>query len=180
VATRQKLGVSVRRRYNPTMTTDTSTHSIPSITPAAPPLSELSTEPPSGLPAGLTGDDAARISTAFTAAHTASTRTVYGHAWRTWQRWCTGRGITPLPGDPVALCAYLAERAEAGTAVATLNVACSAIGYMHRLHDLADPVADPGVRRVRLGLRRSYGIAPRRAARALTVAEIRQIVTSID
>jgi integrase len=80
----------------------------------------------------------------------------------------------------VTLCAYLAERAEAGIAVATLNVACSAIGYVHRLHDLEDPVADPSVRRVRLGLRRTYGIGPRRRARALTVAEIREIVTSID
>jgi hypothetical protein len=66
----------------------------------------------------------------------------------------------------VTLCAYRAERAEAGTAVATLNVACSAIGYVHRLHDLEEPVADPSVRRVRVGLWRTSGIQPRRRARS--------------
>ena len=78
------------------------------------------------------------------------------------------------------LCAYLAERAAGGTAVATLNVACSAIGHVHRTRDVDDPVAHPSVHQVRMGLRRSYGIAPRRQARPLSVAEIRHILTRID
>jgi integrase len=129
---------------------------------------------------GLTKDDAARITTALRAAHTESTQAVYGHAWRQWERWCTARGITPLPGHPVALCGYLAERAETGITVATLNVACSAIGHVHGLHGLADPIIHASVRQVRRGLRRTYGIAPRRQARALTVTEIRQILIRID
>ncbi|MEP6816458.1 MAG: hypothetical protein ABI873_12990 [Marmoricola sp.] len=129
---------------------------------------------------GLTDDDAARVATALSAARTESTRAVYAHAWSQWERWCATRGAAALPADPGAVCAYLAERAENGITVATLNVACSAIGHVHRQHGLDDPIAHPSVRQVRLGLRRTYGIAPRRQARPLGVAGIRQILTHID
>jgi hypothetical protein len=45
------------------------------------------------------------------------------------------------------LCAYLADRAADGITVASLNVACSAIGHQHRSHGVADPVAHESVRR---------------------------------
>jgi integrase len=128
----------------------------------------------------LTVDDAVRIAAALDAAHAESTRILYAHTWRVWERWCTARGIPALPADPAALAAYLVERAATGTAVASLNMACTAIRHMHRQHGLANPAADELVRQVRLGLRRTYGTAPRRLARPLTVPEIRQIVTSID
>lgn len=187
MATRQKLGVFRRSRrhfrplrtsqadigddglwsdrYNPGMTT----HSAP------PPAAALSV-----LTDGLSADDAARVATAYGAARTTSTLRVYGHAWRRWERWCDTRGFTSLPGEPAAVCAYLAERAASGTTVATLNVACSAIGHVHRSHGVEDPIAHPSVRQVRMGLRRTYGIAPRRQARPLSVAELRQILDHID
>ena len=100
-------------------------------------------------------------------------------------RWCAARGLTPLPGDPAALCAYLTERAADGIAMSSLDLACTAIRHMHRMHATTDPrVIDPvgaeTVRQVRLGLRRTYGTAPRRLARPLSTADIRQILTSID
>ncbi len=72
------------------------------------------------------------------------------------------------------------ERAADGTAVVTLNVACTAIRYRHRQQGLANPAEDELVRQVRLGLRRIYGTAPRRQACPLTVPEIRQILAAID
>ncbi len=135
---------------------------------------------PAKLPAGLSVDDAVRIAAALDAAHAESTRILYAHTWRVWERWCTGRGSPALPADPAALAAYLIERAATGTAVGTLNMACTAIRHMHRQHGLANPAEDELVRQVRLGLRRTYGTAPRRQARPLTVPEIRQITTSID
>ena len=129
---------------------------------------------------GLTADDAARITTAISAAPAESTRTVYALAWRVWERWGAARGLAPLPGDPAALCAYLTERAADGIAVKSLDLACTAIGHIHRMQGFEEPVADETVRQVRLGLRRTCGVAPRRQARPLTVAEIRQIVTGID
>jgi len=133
-----------------------------------------------GLPSRLSEADLARIAAAHEAARTVSTRTVYGYTWRQWERWCAERGIPALPGDPAALCAYLAERAAHGITVASLNVACSAIGHTHRSHGVADPVAHESVRQVRAGLRRTYGVSPRRQARPLSVPELRQVIGHIN
>jgi integrase len=132
------------------------------------------------LPAGLTAADASRITEAISAARTESTRRLYALVWGQWQRWCHDRGVCALPGDPLALCAYLSERAEAGKATGTLDMACTAIRHVHRMSGADDPVASEAVRQVRRGLRRTYGSAPRRLARPLSVEDIRQIVTAID
>lgn len=134
----------------------------------------------SSLPAGLTDADAERIAAAILAARTETTRHVYALIWAQWERWCTTRGVAALPGDPLALCAYLTERAEAGKANGTLNMTCVVVRHVHRMTGAADPVASEAVRQVRRGLSRTYGAAPRRLARPLSVEEIRQTVTGID
>jgi hypothetical protein len=85
-----------------------------------------------------------------------------------------------MPAPPEALAAFLAERAEAGLTFGTLDGYCSGIAHRHHQEGLADPTADVVVRRVRRGLRRIMGVAPRRQAHPLTVAELGQIVASID
>lgn len=135
---------------------------------------------PHDLPAGLTVDEAIRISEAITAAHAESTRTVYDFAWGQWERWCATRGATSLPAEPALICAYLTERAADGLSVGTIDMACGAIAYRHRMHGLDDPVLTEGVRQVRRGLRRIIGATPRRQARPLGTEEIRQIVEHID
>ncbi|MGH3999993.1 MAG: site-specific integrase [Pseudonocardiaceae bacterium] len=132
------------------------------------------------LPAGLTGADARRIASAVAAAHSPNTRTAYAQMWSHWEHWCTTRDTPALPADPVALCAYLAERAEAGRAISTLNLSCAAIRHVHRLCGAPDPVAVEIVGQVRRGLARTYGTAPRRRARPLTLLEIRQILAAMD
>lgn len=129
---------------------------------------------------GLTAADAERIATAVEAELAASTRETYAIAWRQWERWCSGRDINPLPAPPEAIAAFLAERAEAGVHFSTLDCYCSGIAHRHRQEGLADPTADFLVRRVRRGLRRILGVAPIRQAHPLTVAELGQIVASID
>ena len=133
-----------------------------------------------GLPPGLTDADEARIAAAIAAARAESTRTVYAQAWRQWERWCADRGVAALPANPLALCAYLTERAEAGKATGTLDMSCTVIRHVHRISGAEDPVASEAVRQVRRGLVRTYGAAPRRLARPLTVDEIRQIISGID
>jgi len=105
---------------------------------------------------------------------------VYDFAWSQWERWCAGRGATALPADPALICAYLTERAADGLSVGTIDMACGAISYRHRLHGLADPVWAEGVRQVPRGLRRIIGAAPRRQARPLGTDDICQIVEHID
>ena len=135
---------------------------------------------PAALPADLTVDEAVRIADAITAAHADSTRNVYAWAWSQWERWCTGRGATAIPAEPAMICAYLTERAAAGLSVGTIDLACGAISYRHRMHGLHDPILTEGVRQVRRGLRRIIGTAPRRQARPLGTGDIRTIVESID
>jgi integrase len=135
---------------------------------------------PEPQPVALTEADADRIAAAIDAARTESTRRVYAYTWGQWARWCAARNLTPLPGDPAALCAYLTERAAEGIAVSSLDLACTAIRHVHRMHGAADPVASETVRQVRLGLRRTYGTAPRRLARPLSTTDIRHIVNQID
>ncbi|MFC7497000.1 MULTISPECIES: tyrosine-type recombinase/integrase [unclassified Nocardioides] len=130
--------------------------------------------------AGLTETDAQRIAAALTAAVTESTRTVYAHHWRGWERWCTDRGIAPLPAAPAAVCAYLAHRATEDVSASAIDGACSAISYVHRSHGHPDPIQNEALRQVRRGLRRTLGTAPRRLARPLTTGDIRQIVGAID
>ncbi|GAA4807937.1 tyrosine-type recombinase/integrase [Nocardioides caeni] len=129
---------------------------------------------------GLTATDAERIATAVDAELAASTRETYACGWRQWERWCSGRGIQPLPAPPEGVAAFLAERAEAGVHFSTLDCYCSGIAHRHRQEGLSDPTADFLVRRVRRGLRRILGVAPIRQAHPLTVAELGQIVASID
>lgn len=132
--------------------------------------------PDSGV--SLTASDAER--TAIEAELAASTRATYDCAWRQWDRWCQGRGINPLPAPPQALAAFLAERAEAGLTFGTLDGYCSGIAHRHHQEGFADPTAEAVVRRVRRGLRRIMGVAPRQQSHPLTVVELGQIVSSID
>jgi integrase len=144
-------------------------------------VNELAADPDHlSLPAGLTVDDALRITEAINASHAASTRMVYALAWRQWERWCAARAAAPKPADPVMICAYLTERAGEGLSVGTIDLACSAISHHHRSHGLDDPILAEGVRQVRRGLRRLIGAAPRRQARPLGTEDIRQILDAID
>ena len=128
----------------------------------------------------MTPTDAARIAGALEADLAASSRVVYACAWRQWETWCARRGSSPLPADPELIAAYLAERADAGYSYGTIDLACNAIAYHHRCADLPNPLTDPTLRRVRRGLRRIVGVAPRRRAHPLTLDEIRRIVRSLD
>ncbi len=161
-------------RYNPAMT-----HFMNATLPTSTTLDLIRPEPPA-LPAGITELDAARITRAIAAAKSETTRGVYAQVWGHWERWCARRGTTALPGDALALAAYLTERAEDGRAISTLDMSCTVIRHVHRMTGTDDPVASEAVRQVRRGLVRTYGAAPRRLARPLTVAEIRQIVAPID
>ena len=129
---------------------------------------------------GLTDEDATRIGAALTAAYAETTRTVYAFAWGRWVSWCSARGIMSFPAEPAAVCAYLTSCGDQGLSLATIDSACSAIGHQHRTRGVRDPIEHHAVRQVRRGLRRIIGRAPRRPARPLSVADVRQIVATID
>ena len=147
---------------------------------ARPTVPSTPREDPDLARAGLTLADAARIGEALAAARTPDTRRLYDVVWGQWQRWCADRDVAAVPADPLAVCAYLTERAEAGRATGTLDMACTVIRHVHRTLDATDPIASEAVRQVRRALRRTYGAAPRRLARPLSIEDIRQIIARID
>ena len=150
------------------------------MTNAPSPITNSSVDPSVDPFAGLTVTDASRIAAGMSAALAESTRAVYAHVWRGWERWCAIRDIDPLPASAAAICAYLVERADQGASAGTVDGACSAISYQHRSHGLDDPILTEAVRQVRRGVRRTLGTAPQRLARPLSTGDIRRIVTAIN
>jgi len=83
-----------------------------------------------------------------------------------------------LPTAPATLALFLTARAQAGRKVASLGLALSAIRAAHFDAGLADPAANPEVRTVWEGIRRTHGAA-QRCAVPLTGDAIRAIVAAL-
>jgi len=133
-----------------------------------------------GLPSGLTAVDQERVADALASSRSASTRLAYASAWRGWETWCSARGASPLPAVPELLAAYLTEQAATGRAVSTMDKTVAAIRAAHLDAGHDDPTGNRGVVRVRAGLRRTVGVAPRRQAHPISTEEVRRIVAAID
>ncbi len=135
---------------------------------------------PRSLPAGLTPADIARIDAAVSAHHAPATLTTYASAWRGFETWCQTRGFTALPAVPEVVCAYITTQAERGLTMGMVTCTLAAISHRHTVAGLDDPTDSELVTRVRRGLRRILGVAPRRRARPLLVEDIRDILAAID
>jgi integrase len=142
---------------------------------------ELPTFSPSG--AGetvLTAAEVGQVVAALEASRSPATRRAYATAWRQWCEWTSTRGASPMPADPVLVAAYVAGLAEAGRAMSTIDRALSAISAAHRdAGNELDPTRHPGVIRVRAGLRRTIGVAPKRLAYPISTEELRRVVEAI-
>jgi site-specific recombinase XerC len=112
------------------------------------------------------------------AAKAPNTRRAYRTQWTTFADWCTSFDRVPLPAAPATLALFLTGRAQAGLKVASLGLALSAIRAVHRDAGLADPAANPEVRTIWEGIRRTHGRAQRRAA-PLASDGIRSIVATM-
>lgn len=84
-----------------------------------------------------------------------------------------------MPADPVLVAAYVAGLADAGRAMASIDRALSAISAAHLDAGHSDPSRHPGVVRLRAGLRRMVGVAPKRLSHPLSTEEVRRIVEAI-
>ena len=117
---------------------------------------------------GLTEEDVRNLNAVFRHAMAANTRASYRGQWRRFTEWARDRGVRALPADPAHVAAYLAERIErAGHKPATLRTAASAIAFIHKAAELADPCTAPEVRRTLSGATRKAGKRQKQAA-ALT------------
>jgi len=132
------------------------------------------------LPVGLDLDDVARVGAAAEASRAPSTRRAYSSAIRRWTEWCDGRGVAAATAGPEHVATWIAELAAAGKSASTIQVALAALAAEARDATRDDPTAHPGVRRVRAGLRRTVGTAPRRQSHPLSTEEVRRIVVGVE
>ena len=113
------------------------------------------------------------------AAKAPNTRRAYQTQWKTFAAWCAQFGRESLPAAPATLALFLTARAQAGLKVASLGLGLSAIRAVHFDASFPDPSANPEVRTVWEGIRRTHGAAPRGAA-PLTADAIRSIVAALS
>lgn len=130
--------------------------------------------------ARLDGVVRAAITAAAAESLAASTRRSYASAWRSWTLWCQTGGHQALPADPATVAAYLVHLADCGLTPSSLDRALAAIRNAHLDAHVEDPTANRGVARVRAGLRRRLGTAPRHQSHPLTTDQVRTMVAAIN
>ena len=94
-------------------------------------------------------------------ARAGNTQRAYAAQWQQFATWCGRQGVSALPADPRLVAEYLAVRAQAGVAVASINVTLAAVCFMHKMSGLSFARTDPiltlvldGIRRQHVGLQR--------------------------
>ncbi|MDE0464599.1 MAG: tyrosine-type recombinase/integrase [Caldilineaceae bacterium] len=88
--------------------------------------------------------------------------------------WCRERGYASLPAAPVAVAAYLAERAET-VRPATVRLAAAAIGDRHRQNSLPNPIDTDGVKIVLSGLARQGQAGAQKQAKGISREDLAAI-----
>jgi integrase len=107
-----------------------------------------------------------------------ATRRAYRSDWAHFEAWCRKANVAALPASPTVVGVYLAAHAD-NLAPATLGRRVSSIAVAHRLAGHQLDTRHPAVRDVLSGIRRTRGIAPRRAAPATTDV-IRRMAAACD
>ena len=96
----------------------------------------------------------------------ASTLRAYRSDACLFDRWCAAQGLPSIPATPAMVAAFLAAEAARGAKASTLTRRAAAIGYAHRVLELADPTQGETVKRVLRGIRRTIGTASTQKAPA--------------
>lgn len=140
-------------------------------------LPEVSTRVPSGITAEVLAELERLVGVVEElqdAAHAKSTVESYTWQWNRFAHWCSERGLpTSLPVPVELVMLYLADWATSDTPPANSTViqALAAIDWVHTNHGVRLP-RSPELTRLRRGLRRRLGVAPRRKAAPLLLEHL--------
>lgn len=109
-----------------------------------------------------------------------NTKRAYQSAWADFQTWCKRAGYDPLPASVEAVRYYLADLADNGNAVSTIEVRRAAISAAHvAARCAADPAHHPDVKDLMEGITRVLGKGGEKKE-PITLDTLRQIVGAID
>lgn len=111
-------------------------------------------------------DELERAASYARAEKSEATRKAYMSDFQQFALWVQDRELSVLPASPESVAAYLADQASHGAKPSTLGRRCAAIQYVHGRGDHPNPIADPRVKAVMRGIRRTHGAAPNRTAPA--------------
>jgi site-specific recombinase XerD len=89
-----------------------------------------------------------------------ATLAAYGSDFRIFESYCRERGFSALPASSESVVAFLAAQATAGKRASTLQRRLAAIGYMHKVADVPNPIGAESIKATLSGIRRSIGAAP--------------------
>lgn len=116
-------------------------------------------DPQTPPPAPISPAEAATIRDYLDAAQAEATRAGYRSDLAHFTTWCEARSLGSLPAEPATVARYLADLAQDGYAVATLERRLAAISQAHQARDLDTPTRSLAVRKVFAGIRRRHGAA---------------------
>lgn len=111
-------------------------------------------------------DPLASVRAYLDAEKSSNTRTAYASDFRDFSEWCGLIGETPLPANPLVVARYLAQLADNGRKVSTIERRVAAIRYLHKAAGHEPPTNAEGVKAVLRGIRRRIGTRPVRKAPA--------------
>jgi integrase len=124
------------------------------------------------------------------AAQAENTQRAYKSDIKDFTRYCDAHGCDPLPASPQTVALYLTDlsstkcvRSNSGemvtASVATILRRMVAIAQAHKRAGLTNPVADPVVRAVIQGIKRTRGTVQRKKT-ALTSDRLKEVLAAID
>lgn len=111
-------------------------------------------------------DPMASVRAYLAAEKSSNTREAYASDFRDFSEWCGRVDETPLPASPLVVARYLAQLADAGRKVSTIERRVAAIRYLHKAAGHEPPTNAEGVKAVLRGIRRRIGTRPVRKAPA--------------
>jgi site-specific recombinase XerD len=90
-----------------------------------------------------------------------ATRRAYRSDIRSFEAWCSERGVQGIPATPETVASFLAHEAQRGLAVSSISRRAAAIRLLHRGAGYTPPTESELVRSTLRGIRRTLGVAPK-------------------
>jgi integrase len=93
-----------------------------------------------------------------------ATRKAYARDAEAFAAWCSSKGLVAIPAEPSTVGLYLANLAEEGRKVSTIERALAGIGSAQRAKGYGWPKGHPAISGVMAGIRRKLGVRPAKKA----------------